>query len=189
MKKIILLLAVVSTVSVVANPFDRFNVRQYHHQQHAPVIRNVVHVRPHVQQRQNMQKRYVQKQQQSQHYRFAKEAALKGNARAQFDLALMYARGTDGVQHNEKTAFHWFHKAARNNHTEAKFYMGLSFSQGRGVRKQANLARYWFKLAVKSGHRQAMAHLATIEHKLNAQYARSYRVSYNNYNRSKTRTF
>jgi TPR repeat protein len=170
MKKIILLLTVVSTLSVVANPFDRFSVRQYQN--------GVVHYA--------VQKRAPQP---TQHYFFAKEAAHKGNARAQFDLALMYARGTNGVAHDEKTAFHWFHKAARNNHVEAKFYMGLSFEQGRGVKKQASLARYWFKLASKSGHRQAMAHLASIENSLRPQYARGYRISYNRVNQTNRPTF
>jgi TPR repeat protein len=96
---------------------------------------------------------------------FATRAAKKGNARAQFDLALMYATG-DGVQKDERMAFNWFHKAARNNHTEAKYYMGLSFLQGRGVKKQAHLARYWFKQASKAGHTKAILHLSKVESSL-----------------------
>ncbi len=107
---------------------------------------------------------------------YAKEAAAKGNARAQFDLAMMYLNG-NGVAQNERLAFHYFHKAARNNLVEAKFQMGLSFSKGRGVRKQAQLARYWFKLAVKAGHPKAMAHLASIEQFLKPQFAQNRRVA------------
>jgi len=88
--------------------------------------------------------------------------AKKGNAIAQFDLAMMYARG-DGVKRSEKIAFKWFHKAALNNHTEAKYYMGLSFLQGRGVKRQPHLARVWFKRANSAGHPKAMYHLSRLD--------------------------
>jgi len=97
-----------------------------------------------------------------------KEAKL-GRANAQFNLALMYARGTE-VEKDEKEAFKWFHKAARNHHVEAKFYMGLSFAQGRGVRKHQQLARYWFKLAAKAGHKKALHYLKKIEDNLNKEF-------------------
>ena len=151
MKRIILLLALISTITLSANPFDNMRINT-----------------PRVQ------------QQVSQKFVYAQRAAKQGNARAQFDLGLMYAKG-DGVQRNEREAFKWFHKSARNNYTEAKFYMGLSFAEGRGVKKQAQLARYWFKLAAKAGHRQAMAHLASIERSLRPQPTRGQRIGMNTY--------
>ena len=96
---------------------------------------------------------------------FATRAANKGNVKAQFDLAMMYASG-DSVAKNEKMAFKWFHKSARAGHTEAKYYMGLSFLQGRGVKKQLHLARYWFNQASKAGHPKAIYHLSRIEKSL-----------------------
>jgi TPR repeat protein len=83
----------------------------------------------------------------------------------------MYASGRD-VTKNEKTAFFWFHKAARGGHLEAKYYMGLSFLQGRGVKKQIHLARYWFKQASNHGHIRAIFYLASIEKSLFAQNLR-----------------
>ena len=151
MKKIILLLTLTLTMNLTANPFNNMRTNNSHVQQQV-----------------------------SQKFVYAKRAAMKGNARAQFDLGLMYARG-NGVAKNEKLAFSWFHKAARNNHVEAKFYMGLSFEQGRGVRKQAQLARYWFKLAAKAGHRKAVAHLASIENSLRPHYTQGQRVSLNSF--------
>ena len=127
----------------------------------------------------NVSTQEVQKQS-SKKYFYAKRAADQGNARAQFDLGLMYAKG-EGVRKNEQLAFNYFHKAARNNHVEAKFYMGLSFLKGRGVRQQSQLARYWFKLAVKAGHPKAMAHLASIENSLRPQYGKNRRVAFNTY--------
>ena len=93
---------------------------------------------------------------------YATRAAKSGNAKAQFDLAIMYATGR-GVQKNEKIAFNWFHKSARKNYAAAKHYMGLSFLQGRGVRKQKELARYWFRLAVKQGYRASASYLSNID--------------------------
>ncbi len=93
---------------------------------------------------------------------YASRAAKNGNAKAQFDLAIMYATGR-GVQKNEKIAFNWFHKSARNNYAPAKHYMGISFLQGRGVRKQKELARYWFRLATKQGYRASAVYLSKID--------------------------
>ena len=41
--------------------------------------------------------------------------------------------------------------------------MGLSFLQGRGVKKQPHLARQWFRRAAKAGHSKAVFHLSKIE--------------------------
>ncbi len=147
MKRVMLLLVLIATINLSANPFN--NVRT-----------NIPRV--------------------SQKFIYAKRAASQGDARAQFDLGLMYAKG-DGVRRSEREAFKWFHKAARNNHTEAKFYMGLSFVQGRGVKRQPQLARYWFKLAAKAGHRQAMAHLASLERSLRVKALRGQRIGFNTY--------
>ena len=104
---------------------------------------------------------------------FATRAAKRGNSKAQFDLAMMYASG-NGVAKNERTAFAWFHKAARNGNIEATYYMGLSFLQGRGVKKQLHLARYWFKLASEAGHPKAIYHLTNIEKSLASKISNNY---------------
>jgi len=93
---------------------------------------------------------------------YAIEAAKKGNVQAQYDLAMMYARGVV-VAKNERLAFGWFHKAARAGSVQAKYMMGISFNQGRGVRAEKHLARYWFKLAAKAGHPRAGQYLALLE--------------------------
>jgi len=151
MKKTILLLTLISTFSLASNYFSQ--------------------MRPNF----NVVKSKV-----SQKYFYAKRAAERGDARAQFDLGLMYAKG-EGVAQNERLAFKYFHKAARNHHVEAKFYMGLSFAEGRGVKKQSQLARYWFKLAAKAGHPKAMAYLASVERTIQPQYGQNRRVAFNTY--------
>ena len=112
----------------------------------------------------------------SQKFMFARNAAARGNSRAQFDLAMMYRNG-EGVRKNDLLAFNYFHKAARNNSVEAKFQMGLSFAQGKGVRKHMQLAKYWFKLAAKAGHSKAMGHLASLEKRTRPKYGRRSRVT------------
>ena len=93
---------------------------------------------------------------------YARRAAMNGNAKAQFDLAIMYATGR-GVEKNESIAFNWFHKSARRNYAPAKYYMGISFLQGRGVKKQRELARYWFRLALKQGYKASAMYLFQID--------------------------
>ena len=155
MKKIILLLTLMTTINFASNPFNSVNTRmiQINPQSKLQIAQKVI---------------------------YAKRAAAQGNPRAQFDLAVMYLQG-EGVVKNERVAFNYFHKAARKNHVEAKFQMGLSFAQGRGVKRQTQLARYWFKLAVKAGHPQAMAYLASIERRLRPQYGQNRRVAFNTY--------
>jgi len=155
MKKIILLLTLMTTINFASNPFNSVNTRmiQINPQSKLQIAQKVI---------------------------YAKRAAAQGNPRAQFDLAIMYLQG-NGVVKNERVAFNYFHKAARKNHVEAKFQMGLSFAQGRGVKRQTQLARYWFKLAVKAGHPQAMAYLASIERRLRPQYGQNRRVAFNTY--------
>jgi TPR repeat protein len=149
MTKIILTMALLTTMNVIANPFKMMD--------------------------QKPQQTTVQV---SQKFVYVQRAAKQGNARAQFDLGIMYAKG-EGVAKSERAAFNWIHKAARNGHVEAKFYMGLSFAQGIGVRQQPELARYWFKLAAKAGHAQAVAHLASIERSMQTPYSETDRVALN----------
>lgn len=151
MKNTILLLTLMTTMNLTANPFTDRGV------DNTSLVKQT-----------------------SQKYFYAKRAADRGNALAQFDLAMMYLKG-DNVQQNKKLAFKYFHKAARNNIVEAKFQMGLNFSEGRGVRQQNQLARYWFKLAAKAGHPQAMAYLASIEKRVSPHYGQNRRVAFNFY--------
>ena len=162
MKKIILLLTLMTTINFASNPFNSLRVNTRMAQA------KTIEIKP------------QPKPQIAQKVMYAKRAAAQGNPRAQFDLGVMYLQG-NGVVKNERVAFHYLHKAARKNHMEAKFQMGLCFLEGRGVKKQAQLARYWFKLAVKAGHPKAMAYLASIERTLRPQYGQNRRVAFNTY--------
>ena len=54
------------------------------------------------------------------------QKANDGDAQAQFDLALCYAKGT-GVEKNEEIAFNWHKKAAEQGHVNAQFALGLYY--------------------------------------------------------------
>ena len=85
MKNIILLLTLMTTINLTANPFSQMR----------PAL-------------------VVAESHTSQKYFYAKRAAERGNARAQFDLGLMYANG-NGVAKNEELALMWFTRASENN--------------------------------------------------------------------------
>ena len=98
----------------------------------------------------------------------AQEASKRGNPQAEFDLAMMYAKG-EGVQKNPRVAFNLFHRAAKKGHVEAKYCMAVNFDKGFGVIKQEELARHWYNIAAKAGHRGAQQRLA----QLNIRHSRN----------------
>lgn len=52
------------------------------------------------------------------------QKANDGDAQAQFDLALCYAKGTD-IEKNAELALDWHKKAAEQGHAKAQFALGL----------------------------------------------------------------
>lgn len=110
----------------------------------------------------------------------AQKAAQRGHPQAEFDLAMMYAKG-NGVQRNPRVAFNLFHRAAKKGHVDAKYCMAVNFDKGYGVIQQKELARHWYGIAAKAGHRGARQRLAQLnQHNqqpnnglmMNAKYSR-----------------
>ena len=99
-----------------------------------------------------------------------------GNPKAEFDLAMMYARG-DGIRKDPRAAFNLFHRAARKGHVEAKYCMAINFEKGIGVIKQHELARHWYRIAAKAGHRQAQYKLALLNQNSHQAQFRNVRYS------------
>lgn len=72
-------------------------------------------------------------------------AAVDGDGRAQFNLALMYHGGVH-VAANERIAVHWYRKAAHNGIREAQQYMYVGYKEGWfGLPRDDNRAAYWAK--------------------------------------------
>ncbi len=69
--------------------------------------------------------------------------ALQGDARAQFNLGLMYHSGLF-VEQDEAQALYWYHQAAANGIREAQEYLVVGYSEGWfGLDKDEAKARYW----------------------------------------------
>lgn len=69
--------------------------------------------------------------------------AVKGNALAQFNLALMYHSGL-GVEQDELKAVSWYHKAADNGYYIAQEYLAVGYQEGWfGLPKDQKQATYW----------------------------------------------
>jgi TPR repeat protein len=72
--------------------------------------------------------------------------ARKGNALAQFNLALLYHSGAGGVEVNEQKAVSWYLKAADNGYYYAQEYMAVGYQEGWfGLPKDKKQAAYWLK--------------------------------------------
>ena len=72
--------------------------------------------------------------------------AERGDAAAQYSLALLYARG-EGVVASLRTAAKWYRRAADQGDADAQLNLGLMYVQGEGVKKSYVSAYKWFALA------------------------------------------
>ena len=72
-----------------------------------------------------------------------KPLADRGNAAAQFNLALMYHRGL-GVALNETKAVQWYKKSATNGYGKAQEFLAAAYREGWfGLQKDTQKADYW----------------------------------------------
>ena len=83
-----------------------------------------------------------------------KQAAQKGNAEAQYQLALFYEKG-DGVTIDRTEAVKWFRKAAEQGFAKAQFSLGNCYVFGDGVAENAIEAVKWFRKAAEQGFAKA----------------------------------
>jgi TPR repeat protein len=97
-----------------------------------------------------------------------KEAAERGNRRAQYQLGLLYARG-DGVTQDFKKAKMWLHKAAMQGHPKAQYFLGEMYARGDGVDEDFVEATVWFWLATSLGDPYAKKRLRAISIRISQQ--------------------
>ena len=62
-------------------------------------------------------------------FQFAKRQAERGNLKAQYDLALLYANGK-GTATNETEAMKWIRKAAAQGEPRSQALLGASYANG-----------------------------------------------------------
>ena len=93
--------------------------------------------------------------------RRAEEAAVKGDATAQFEIATRFAEG-NGVPQDQKQAFAWYERAAMRGLASAQFRLGAYYERGIGVTADAERAKVWYRRAADQGHVRAMHNLGVL---------------------------
>lgn len=91
-----------------------------------------------------------------------RNAAKKGLAEAQYNLAVTYATGTAGVKYNPATAVEWYQKAAEQGLAEAQYNLGTMYGAGHGVARNDTLAADWLRKAAEQGMAEAAFNLGVL---------------------------
>jgi uncharacterized protein len=82
------------------------------------------------------------------------KAAAQGQADAQYNLGVMYAKG-EGVPYDAGKAVEWYEKAAAQGHADAQCRLGVAYATGKGLPKDATKAVEWYEKAAAQGHAAA----------------------------------
>ena len=90
-----------------------------------------------------------------------KKAAEKGDATAQYNLGLMYAKGK-GVPQDDAQAVGLWQKAAEQGHVSSQFSLGLAYDNGEGVPQNYKQAVEWYTKAAKQGYAMAQFNLGSL---------------------------
>lgn len=88
--------------------------------------------------------------------------AHKGNAQAQYYIALMADNGVGPVQRSKEDAIGWYRKAANQNHAEAQFALSNAYALGRGVPMNPTEMFNWLGKAAENGYMPAMVAMAAV---------------------------
>ena len=83
-----------------------------------------------------------------------KKEAEAGNANAQYNLGVMYARGDD-VLNDFVEAAKWFDMAAEQEYRPAQYTLGLMYKRGEGVPQDLNKAVGFITMAALHGNADA----------------------------------
>ena len=87
--------------------------------------------------------------------------ANTGNAKAQYNLGLMYEQG-QGVAQDDKKAVKWYRLAAEQGNADAQFNLGYMRDLGDKVLQDYKEAVKWYRLAAEQGGAQAQFNLGTM---------------------------
>jgi TPR repeat protein len=87
------------------------------------------------------------------------ERANAGDAAAQYNLAVLYARG-EGLAQDYGSAAAWFVKAAASGNLAAQFNLGVLYQRGLGVPQDSTVALRWYRRAAERHYPPAEYNLA-----------------------------
>jgi hypothetical protein len=85
--------------------------------------------------------------------------AKSGDAEAQLELAILYAKG-EGVAQDYQTAATWFRAAAEQGVARAQYDLGVLYERGRGVPVDYHEAFVWYKRSAEANYPLAQYNLA-----------------------------
>ncbi len=88
------------------------------------------------------------------------KAAQQGNAKAQWNVAILYARGPGGIAQDMQQAVQWCQQAADQGFAAAQATLGLMYANGQGVEKDVNQAVALLQQAADQGDAEAQYNLA-----------------------------
>lgn len=91
-----------------------------------------------------------------------RNAALKGDATAAYEIGVRYAEGK-GVPSNYEEAAKWYDRAALAGVVPGMFRLGTLYEKGLGVKKDLDIARRYYVLAADRGNAKAMHNLAVLD--------------------------
>lgn len=90
-----------------------------------------------------------------------REAALAGDAGAEYEIGLRYLDGR-GIPQNTAEAVRWLERAAAAGVVPAQFRLGGLYEKGVGVKKNLETARKLYVAAAEKGNAKAMHNLAVL---------------------------
>lgn len=90
-----------------------------------------------------------------------KKKADAEDAKAQFNIGEMYAKG-DGILKDAAKAMEWYQKAAAQGNAEAQKTIGMFYRDGFGITKNADKALDWFQKAAAQGNVNAQISLGVM---------------------------
>ncbi len=100
------------------------------------------------------------------------QAAEKGSAEAQYQLALLYAGGR-GVKQSPQLAGKWLQSSAEQGFAEAQYQLGVMYAEGKGVPEDPSMALQWLKAAAPSLP-AAAERLKQLQHMLRTRYTNDF---------------
>ena len=87
--------------------------------------------------------------------------ATRGDAEAQFNIAVMYSRG-EGIAQDNAKAIEWYTHSAEQGHAPAQYNLGAAYLDGQIVKGNEALAASWWLKAAQQGFVQAQFNIGSL---------------------------
>jgi TPR repeat protein len=93
--------------------------------------------------------------------RYWQPLADEGDAAAQNNLGVMYAKG-QGVPQDYAEAVKWYRKSADQGNATAQYYLGVRYDNGQGVPQDYAEAAKWYRKSADQGNADAQLNLGVM---------------------------